>query len=192
MSDKNLANLYEMALLMSSESSEESLVQKMLRHLTGLTQMPAGLFITQIEPSNDHFSFVVSQEFFVGGTVEKVIGEAAGKAAEKTGEQAIVSPKAGNQNLTLNICLPEESGYLPEESFKTRLPETLSHYTALYFLPVSPHDAFILLTQNDKKPPLAEALLSPILANLAKTLQRLRSHTHSRGKSSVNTRLSAY
>lgn len=180
MSDKNLANLYEMALLMSSESSEESLVQKMLRHLTGLTQMPAGLFITQIEPSNDHFSFVVSQEFFVGGTVEKVIGEAAGKAAEKTGEQAIVSPKAGNQNLTLNICLPEESGYLPEESFKTRLPETLSHYTALYFLPVSPHDAFILLTQNDKKPPLAEALLSPILANLAKTLQRLRSHAHAR------------
>ncbi|WP_051206197.1 PAS domain-containing hybrid sensor histidine kinase/response regulator [Oceanospirillum maris] len=166
MSDKNLATLYEMALLMSSESSEESLVQKMLQHLTSLTQMPVGLFITQIEPSNDHFSFVISQQI--------VVGEAGGE----TGEQAIVNPKADSQSLTLNMALPEESGYLSEESFKNLLPDTLSHYTVLLFLPISRHDAFILLAQNDQKPSFSEVPFSPILANLAKTLQGLRSHAH--------------
>ncbi|MDX1319469.1 MAG: hypothetical protein R3207_04780, partial [Oceanospirillum sp.] len=61
MSDQNLAILYEMALLMGSETSEQPLVNKLLQRLLYHTGMPTGLFIGNIDRQENSFSFNVLQ-----------------------------------------------------------------------------------------------------------------------------------
>ncbi len=152
MSDQNLAILYEMALLMGSETSEKPLVQKFLQRLLYHTGMPTGLFISHIERMDQAFSFKVTQSI-----------------ADKA-----FSPDP-TQRCTLAYDLPLRSSFKPLDDKIRALHTVFAQYHSLLFLPVGDHDAFLLFTAQ-KEQPLPDQLFTPILANFAKTLELCRSN----------------
>lgn len=152
MSDQNLAILYEMALLMGSETSEKPLVQKFLQRLLYHTGMPTGLFISNIERREQAFSFNVSQSI-----------------ADKA-----FSPDSAKR-FTLEYDLPLKSSFKPSDDKTRVLHPVFEHYQSILLLPVGEKDAFLLFTTQEEQP-LPDQLFTPILANFAKTLELCRSN----------------
>lgn len=152
MSDQNLAILYEMALLMGSETSEQPLVQKFLQRLLYHTGMPTGLFISNIERSEQAFRFNVSQSL-----------------ADKA-----FSPNR-TKRFSLDYELPLTSSFNPLDDKIRALHPVFEHYLSVLMLPVGEKDAFLLFSTQHEQP-LPDQLFTPILANFAKTLDLCRSN----------------
>lgn len=152
MSDQNLAILYEMALLMGSETSEKPLVQKFLQRLLYHTGMPTGLFISNIARQENSFSFNIRQSI-------------AGKT---------FTPDP-TKELTLDFRLPLESTFCPVPDKIQSLHPVFEGYQSALFLPAGIDDAFVLFSVNSEQP-LPDQLFTPIMANFAKTLELCRSN----------------
>ena len=152
MSDQNLAILYEMALLMGSETSEKPLVQKFLQRLLYHTGMPTGLFISNIARQENSFSFSIRQSI-------------AGKT---------FTPDP-TKELTLDFRLPLESTFCPVPDKIQSLHPVFEGYQSALFLPAGIDDAFVLFSVNSEQP-LPDQLFTPIMANFAKTLELCRSN----------------
>ncbi|MDX1397240.1 MAG: ATP-binding protein [Oceanospirillum sp.] len=152
MSDQNLAILYEMALLMGSETSEQPLVNKLLQRLLYHTGMPTGLFIGNIDRQENSFSFNVLQSI-------------ADKAFTPDPDKRV----------TLNCTLPPESTFCSVQDKVHGLHPVFEDYQSALLLPVGKTDAFILFSACTEQP-LPDQLFTPIMANFAKTLELCRSN----------------
>lgn len=152
MSDQNLAILYEMALLMGSETDEKPLVQKFLQRLLYHTGMPTGLFISNIERSKKHFSFNISYS----------IADKAFSAST-------------NEPYVLEHNFPLTCSFIALGNSARGLHPVFEQYQSLLLLPVGEKDAFLLFTTQEKQP-LPDQLFTPILANFAKTLELCRNN----------------
>lgn len=145
MSDQNLAILYEMALLMGSESTEYPLVHKTLQRLLYHTGVPTGLFLQKIQRTDSKSHFLIAQ----------AIADRHFKAVRA-------------QYYQLPYLLPMSSQWLSQSA--TDIDPVLSHYHQMLFLPVGAEDGFLLLAPKDFKSTLPEQLFTPLMANFAHTL----------------------
>lgn len=149
MNDQNLAILYEMALLMGSESTESPLIRKTLQRLLYHTGLPTGLFLTRLQRTN-------SQSVF---SIDHAIADRTFKVNEQ-------------QLYQLPLVLPLTSQWLALSG--TAIDETLHQYQQMLFLPIGTDDGFLLLAPEGMASALPEQLFSPLMANFAHKLALYR------------------
>ncbi|OOV87738.1 PAS domain-containing hybrid sensor histidine kinase/response regulator [Oceanospirillum linum] len=151
-SDQKLATLYEMALLMGSETSEQPLVQKFLQCLLRHTDISSGLFISHLERQANSYSFNICYSI-----TDKPFSPDPCKQISRRGE------------------MPLKSEFRPVEDHLQGLGPAFECYPSELLLPVGQTDAFILFS-TDTALPFSDQLFTSVLDSLATTLERHRSH----------------
>ncbi|MBB1487441.1 ATP-binding response regulator [Oceanospirillum sediminis] len=150
MSNQNQAILFEMAVLMSSETSEASLIRTMLQGLIKHTGMYGGLFLTQIRSSEKETTF-------------RVTHSAVNNRFQATPE-TLYRVKA----------LPSKEQRTTDNSLVSSISPLLTCYQHTLFLPVGTTDAFLLLAEPDWQAVLPDHFFSPVLEHFAVPLQSCR------------------
>ena len=151
-SDQEQVTLYEMALLMGSETAEEPLVHKFLQSLMSYTGVSTGLFISHLNRQANSYSFNICHSI-----TDKPFSPDPCKQITRCGEMPLRSEFRSVQD-DLQSLDPAFEGYYSE-----------------LLLPVGQTDAFILFSA-DPTLSLSDQLFTTILDNLATTLERHRSH----------------
>ncbi|WP_417594891.1 ATP-binding protein [Oceanospirillum sp.] len=151
-SDQKLTTLYEMALLMGSEISEQPLVQKFLQCLLRHTDISSGMFISHLERQTNSYSFNICYSI-----TDKPFSPDPCKQITRCGE------------------MPLRSEFRSVQDDLQSLDPAFECYYSELLLPVGQTDAFILFSR-DTTLSFSEQIFAPVLDNLATTLERHRSH----------------
>lgn len=150
MNNQNQATLFEMAVLMSSETSEAPLIQTMLQSLIKSTGMHGGLFLTQISSSEKETSFRITHS-----TTDN-------------------SFRATPETLYRVTELPSTEQQTADNNLISSISPLLSHYQHTLFLPVGTTDAFLLLADPNWQAVLPDHFFSPVLEHFTIPLQSCR------------------
>ncbi len=165
MNEQNLSILYDMALLMSSETSENPLIQKLLQRLLDHTGMPAGLFLQQLQKKG-------------ANKTELQEGQADEKDSFKISHAIVNSEFLLDRRRLYQIdtALPTKNQLIYGKQTTIQIDPKLEQYHYILFLPVGEQDGFLLLAETEQQLQLPGQLFSPLLTNFAKTLELCRNN----------------
>ncbi len=151
MTESEMKVLYDIALLIGSETKEKPLIQKLLQRLLYHSGMCSGLYLQGCSTANGHSSFTIQQA---------------------------ITPSSFLLNQThlylVQEPLPEAYTLSHLQQLSGQIDPALAHYHYVLFLPINSHEGFLLLAEQEQALALPAPLLEPLLTNLANTLTLCR------------------
>ena len=151
MTESEMKVLYDIALLIGSETKEKPLIQKLLQRLLYHSGMCSGLYLQGCSTTNGHSSFTIQQAI--------------------TPSSFLLDQE---HFYLVQESLPEAYALNHLQQLSGQIDPALAHYHHVLFLPINSHEGFLLLAEQEQALSLSPQLLEPLLANLANTLELCR------------------